>query len=372
MSTNVAVSDGSLARPAVGSIEAAPDGYADWLVNLKARVRETQFRALRAANVEMTHLYWSIGKDILERQTALGWGSKVIERLSADLRDEFPGQRGWSPTNLKYMRMFAAAWPIAESIGLHAVDQLPWGHIQVLLNRLDSNDDREWYAERASLEGWSRHILDFQIKSNLRQRLGAAPSNFIDRLPPADSDLVQQITKDPYIFDLAALTDPATEAKVEQAMIDRLQHTLLEFGRGMTLVGRQARLSVDGLDMYVDLLMFHTEQLRYIVIELKVKPFDPAYTGQLGTYVAIVDELFRNPEIHAPTVGILLCTGKRDNLVARALSASAAPIAVAQYESLPEDARAALPSLKELQAVVDDEWEHQMALLRQAEPKEKE
>lgn len=342
-------------------LEETPPGYAEWLADLKSRVRATQFRAVRAANAEVIALYWSIGQDIIERQERLGWGAKVVHQLSADMTREFPSQAGWSRTNLNYMLNMARRWPEGE-IFQQLAGKLPWGHIMSLLDKTDSHEDLMWYARETVANGWSRAVLAFQIKSGLRERLGAAPSNFAAALPPPDSDLAQEITKDPYVFQHAGLASGIAEKGLEQALIDRIQDTLLELGRGITLAGRQVRLAVDGVDRYLDLLMFHTEQLRYIVIELKATDFEPEYLGALGTYVTMVDGLVRNPEIHAPTIGLLLCTGKREATVRFALASTAAPVAVAEWQGLPEDARAALPSAQELQAVVQDELAHQRAL----------
>jgi len=319
-------------------------------------------------NVETIRLYWSIGQDILDRRQRLGWGSKVIERLSVDLQREFPGRQGFSVSNLNYMRAMVAAWGSDSSIPPQLVEELPWGHIRELLDGLDTLEDRSWYGLKALEQGWGRAVLRFQIKNGLRKRMGAAPSNFEATLPPPDSDLTQQMTKDPYVFEIAALTDRMTEHDLEQALIDRLEHTLLELGRGMTLVGRQVRLTVDGVDRFLDLLMFHVEQLRYVVIELKVKDFEPGQLGQLSTYVAMVDGLVRNPAIHGPTVGLLLCTGKHESTVRFALAGTASPVAVAQWQELPQDARAALPSAEELQVVVKEELAHQMAIRATIQP----
>lgn len=356
--------DASAAPGSADPSTLVPEGYAAWLEDLKARVRTTQFRAARAANAQVIRLYWSIGRDILERQDRLGWGAKVIQRLASDLRAEFPDQRGWSPTNLKYMRMLAAAWPELDAIGPQVVDHLPWGHVRTLLDKLDNTEEREWYARRCVTDGWSRAILAYQIGTRVKERLGTASSNFGERLDPPDSDLAQAMIKDPYVFEHVALTDPLVEREVEDALTNRIQGTLMELGRGMTFVGRQVRFTVDGVDRYVDLIFFHVEQLRYVVVELKVQPFEPGFVGQLGTYVAIVDDLLRKPAIHSPTVGLLLCTGRREATVRYALASSAAPLAVAQWQGLPEDARAALPRVEELEAVVQDEYAHQLALRR--------
>ncbi|MDR1212728.1 MAG: PDDEXK nuclease domain-containing protein [Propionibacteriaceae bacterium] len=337
-----------------------PLGYAEWIADVKARVRATQLRAARAANREVIRLYWSIGRDILTRQERLGWGAKVIQQAASDLRAEFPGQRGWSPTNLKYMRMLAVAWPDLDSIGPQAVDQLPWGHVRGLIDRLSTREERDWYAARSLAEGWSRNVLEHFIKVGLRTQLGAAPTNFGAVLPPPDSDLAQLLVKDPYVFEHLAMVDEVKERRVEQALMDRLQDTLMEFGRGMAFVGRQYPLIVadehgDTDEFAVDLLLFHIPQGRYVVVELKTGKFRPAYLGQLGTYVAIVDGQMRDPQRHAPTIGLLLCTGKNEATVRFALASTSSPIGVADYEGLPADARAALPSVDELQAVIAEE-----------------
>lgn len=341
-----------------------PDGYAELLADLKARVRSTQFRAARAANTEVLRLYWSIGRDILDRQEIAGWGSKVVTRLAGDLQREFPDQRGWSRSNLLYMRRAAEVWPTEAEFVQHVAGRLPWTHIHVLLDRLDTREERDWYAARAAEEGWTRGVLEHQIKVDLRTSLGAAPTNFTTALESPDSELAQQLVKDPYVFEHLALARTKVEHDVEQALMDRLQDTMLEFGRGIAFVGRQVRLTVPDTDsdeveeFFVDLLFFSTDQLRYVVVELKVGKFEPAHLGQLGTYVAIVDDQYRRREIHAPTVGILLCTGKSGSTVRYALASAAAPLAVADYYGLPDDARAALPTAAELEAVIEDELEH--------------
>lgn len=335
------------------------DGYGELLADLKARVRATQFRAARAANTEVLRLYWSIGHDILDRQQHAGWGSKVVNRLAADLKREFPDQRGWSPSNLKNMRRVAEVWPTLDDFGQQPVGRLPWGHVILLLERLDTREERDWYAAVAAENGWTRGVLELQIRSGLRTALGAAPTNFTAALDSADSELAQQLVKDPYVFEHLALVKTLAERDVEQALMDRLQATMQELGRGMAFVGRQVRLSVpdDQTDavseFYVDLLFFHVEQLRYVVVELKVGDFEPAHLGQLGFYVAVVEDQYRRPEKHAPTVGILLCTGKAGPVVRYSLASTAAPVAVADYQGLPADARAALPSAEQLREALD-------------------
>ena len=337
-----------------GGAVVVPEGYAELLEDLKVRVRTAQVMAARAVNSEVISLYFSIGRDIIDRQHSAGWGGKVIDRLASDLRDAFPDQRGWSRSNLHYMRALAAAWPQARVVP-QAVGRLPWGHVRVLLDRLEAPDERTWYAAHAVEHGWSRAVLEHQIAGRLHQRIGAAPSNFADHLPSSDSDLARQLVRDPYVFDHLALSERVSERDLEEALMDRLQATLLAFGHGMAFVGRQVRFDVGGDELVIDLLLFHVEQLRYIVVELKVGHFEPAHLGQLGTYVAVVEDRLRRPGSHAATLGLLLVAGRNEQLVRYALSATSAPVAVADYtyDALPADTRAALPSLEELAAALD-------------------
>ncbi|MGW6132379.1 PDDEXK nuclease domain-containing protein [Cellulomonas sp. NPDC055163] len=341
------------AKSSSGDVELA--GYAELLETLKQRVRTAQVRAARAANTEVLRLYWSIGRDILDRQEQAGWGAKVIDRLAGDLRAEFPDQRGFSVRNLHYMRAVAEVWRAEADFLQQPAAQLPWTHLTTLLDRLEDPAERHWYAAQALEHGWSRNVLTHQIMSGLHRRIGAAPSNFTATLPAPDSDLAQQLTRDPYVFDHLGLTAPVNEHRLEQSMMDKLQATLTAFGHGMAFVGRQVRFEVGDDEFIIDLLLFHLTQLRYVVVELKMGRFRPEYTGQLGTYVAIVDDLVRDDAIHAPTVGILLCRDRDEQVVRYALSSTAAPMAVADYtyDALPPEARAALPNVAELRAALD-------------------
>jgi len=334
-----------------------PEGYAEWLAEVKRRVRATQFQAMRAANTEVLRLYWSIGHGILMRRRDAGWGAKVLERASADLRAEFPGQSGFSRTNLNYMSRAAEAWPTEEEFVHHVGGQLPWRHITVLLDRLSSRDDRDWYAARAAAEGWNRNVLEHFIKVNLCRQIGSAPTNFGQALDPQDSELAQELVKDPYVFQHLAYVDRIDERSVEQALMDRLQDTLMEFGRGMAFVGRQYRIPVtdekgDTEEVVLDMLLFNIPQRRYIVVELKTGRFRAAQLGQLSTYVAVVDGELRDKAHQASTIGLLLCTGKNEAIVRYALAGAGVPVGIADYLGLPSDAQAVLPSAEELQSVL--------------------
>lgn len=328
-----------------------PDGYAEVLRRLTTEVRNAQLRAQRTANTALLELFWAIGAEILRQQQERGWGAKVIDRLATDLRAEFPDMRGLTRSNLYYMRAFAAGWP-DRTIVPTALGRLSWSHVRCLLDKLDDRPLRDWYAEQAGEHGWSLAVLEHQIATRLHTRIAAAPSNFDQHLGAA-ADAAQQLTKDPYVFDFLNLTAQQREHDLEQALVDRLQETLLEFGRGFAFVGRQVHLDVAGDDFFVDLLLFHLEQLRYVVVELKIGRFKPEYVGQLGFYVAVVDERLRRPQTHAPSVGILLCASRNDAVDRYALANSTAPMAVANYSDRVDPAALHLPTPAEVAAILD-------------------
>lgn len=341
---NVMVADSSLALP---------DGYANFLGGLKSRVRNAQVEAQRVVNTKLIELYWHLGHEILVEQKSQGWGGGVIDTLASDLRFEFPHMTGLSRSNLQYMRAFAEAWPSLSNVP-QPVGHLPWGHVRLLLDKLDDPTTRDWYAAAAVQHGWSRNVLMNQIMNRTHERIGSGPSNFTRQLPTADSELAQQIAKDPYVFDFLELTGQAAERDLEQSLMDRIVDTLRELGVGFAFVGRQVHFDVGGDDFYLDLLFFHVVQLRYVVVELKTGKFRPEYAGKLGFYIAVVDDKLRLPA-HNPTVGILICGSRNDHTVRYSLGQTAAPMAVSTYtyDTLPADERNALPDEEKLTAALD-------------------
>lgn len=336
--------------PPVASL---PTWYPDLLASVAAQVRAGHRRAVAAANTELLAAYWAIGRAILDRQHEEGYGYRVIDRLSADLRERFPDARGYSPRNLRYMRAFAAEWTHTEIVQ-QPVAQLPWGHHIRLLDKLDTRELREWYAAAALDQGWSRAVLEIQIETRLHERAGRAITNFARTLPEDDSDLAQQSTRDPYLFDFLSTTQTRHERDMEQGLVDHISRFLLELGRGFAFVGRQVRLTLHGDEFYCDLLFYHARLHCYVVIELKTVRFDPAFVGQLAMYRAAVDDLLAGSE-DKPTIGLLLCKTKNDTVVEYALRDVAAPIGVADWAtaittSLPDDLQSSLPSIAELES----------------------
>lgn len=331
-------------------IAAFPPDYTDWLADIKTRVQAARSRAALAANAELIALYWQIGNEILQRQSAQGWGSKIIERLARDLREAFPEMKGFSTRNLMYMRDFAESWPSAEIMQQLAA-QLPWFHIVVLMTRLKDTSTREWYAQHTIAEGWSRTSLELNIRNRLHERQGQAVTNFGVRLPAPHSELAHETLKDPYLFDFLGLGDEAHERAIENALVRHITQFLLELGNGFAFVGRQFRLEVSDKEFFIDLLFYHTRLKCYVVVELKATEFKPEHAGQLNFYLTAVDRQVKAPDDN-PTIGLLLCK-TQDRLVAEyALHGIDKPIGVAEYElvrALPERLVTSLPTVEELE-----------------------
>jgi predicted nuclease of restriction endonuclease-like (RecB) superfamily len=347
-----------------------PADYALLLGEIKTRVQTARVKAGLSANRELLVLYWDIGRLILDQQRDEGWGSKVIDRLSGDLQREFPGQQGFSPRNLKYMRAFAEAWPEttnvpqpgaqvpnsgrpAPSIVQAPLAQLPWYHHLALLDKLANPADRLWYAAKAVEHGWSRNVLALQIEAGLHLRQGKAVTNFKTTLPATQSDLAQGITKDPYLFDFLALRENANERAVEEGLVAQIEKFLLELGAGFALVGRQVHLEVGDQDFYLDLLFYHLKLRCFVVIDLKAREFTPEAAGKINFYLSAVDDRFRQPG-DQPSIGLILCRSKNRVIAEYALRDMTKPIGVSGYVtkfvgSLPKALKGVVPSVADLE-----------------------
>lgn len=330
------------------------EGYGDLLAQMKQQIHGARMRAVLAANQALTLLYWDLGRTILERQAVEGWGAKVIDRLSRDLRRAFPDMKGLSPRNFKYMRRLANAWPDREVVqGLLA--RIPWWSNIALLEKLDAPDLRLWYAQKAIEHGWSRNVLVMQIETRLHERQGKAITNFEAALPAPQSDLANALLKDPYVFGFLGLEDDAQEREVEKALMRHMRDFLLELGVGFAFVGTQYRLEVGDHEFFVDMLFYHLRLRCYVVVELKAVPFKPEFAGKLNFYISAVDDLVRHPQ-DAPTIGLLLCRGKDKTLAEYALRGATQPIGVSDYqltEALPDALADKLPTVAELEAELE-------------------
>lgn len=329
------------------------EGYDEFLRDLKERIRRAQVQAVLAVNRELVLLYWQIGRDILTRQQQQGWGAKVIDRLAADLRDSFPEMKGFSPRNLKYMRAFTKDYP-DEQFVQQVVAQIPWGHNVRILDAVKDLAEREWYIRQTIQHGWSRDVLVHQISSGLYHRQGKAITNF-DRIPLPQSELAQELLKDPYTFDFLSLGEDALERDLERALIDHIREFLLELGVGFAFVGSQYHIEVGGQDFYLDLLFYHLRLRCFVVIDLKMSDFQPEFSGKMNFYLSAVDDLVRHPD-DQPSIGIILCKSKNQVIAEYALRDMNKPIGVSAYQlqdALPPQMKGSLPTIEELEDVLD-------------------
>lgn len=325
--------------------------YEKLLIDLKQRVAAARYKASFSVNRELTLLYHYIGTQILQAQASQSWGAKIIDKLSKDLRGAFPEMKGFSPQNLKYMRKFAEEYTLDE-IGQQAVDQMPWGHIIVLLYEVAAKKDREFYIRGAIENAWSRNVLSMHIETKLCDRQSKAVTNFYKKLPEPLSILAQETLKNPYLFDFLSLGKDAHEREVEKELIAHIERFLLELGEGFAFLGRQYHLQVEDQDFYIDLLFYHIKLRSFVVIELKSGKFKAEYAGKMNFYLSAVDDLLKQPEDN-PSIGLILCRSKVGVIAEYALRDLSKPIGLAEYrltESLPENIKTALPTIEELEA----------------------
>lgn len=331
--------------------------YLQFFHALKKQISIARVRAASALNKQVIQLYWSIGKHVLEKQEKTSWGDKLLDHLSLDLRNAFPEMRGFSKTNLKYMRILAHLYP--DGIGQQCVDQLPWGHVTLLI-RLKNAQERHWYVSECLVNGWSRHVLEKQIRSNLYQRqfvLQAKSSNFLASLPEPQSLLAHELLKNPYNFDCLGLHDDAQEREIEHSSIQYITRFLLELGKGFTFYGRQVPVHVGEQEFFIDMLFYHVKLHCFVVVEIKAVPFKPEHAGQLNFYLSAVDEQIKGAEDN-PSIGLLLCKS-RDKVVAEyALRDIKKPIGISEYQltkAIPENLKTELPSIGEIEASLNSD-----------------
>ncbi|RPH79090.1 MAG: DUF1016 domain-containing protein [Nitrospiraceae bacterium] len=374
--------------------------YANLLGDIKVRIRQAQTKASLSVNAEMILMYWDIGRMIHERQQKKGWGVGIIPRLAKDIRNELPEVKGFSERNVGRMIAFYRDYadcppilpqavaklkplskrkqpvalrtaegkvpqPVAKIVSQEILQQLiakiPWGHNILLLEKVKDLPSRLWYMQQTIEQGWSRNVLGLMIKNNAHKRRGKAVTNFPQRLPDPQSDLAQQVLKDPYVFDFLTLAEPFQERELEVGLVRHLEKFLLELGQGFAFVGRQYHLEVSDKDFYLDLLFYHLKLRCFVVIDLKKGDFKPEYAGKVNFYCSVVDDRLKH-ETDQPTIGLILCQTKDRILAEYALRDIHKPIGVSDYEltrALPENLKSALPTIEEIEAELQSELGHE-------------
>ena len=338
--------------------------YVAFIKDVKQRIQSAQIKAAVRVNHEMLLLYWDLGERIVSEQKKSNWGDGFLEQLSKDLRAEFPKMKGFSLRNLKYMRQWFQFW---TAIGQQVVAQLepqfmrqlvakiPWGHNIFIINKIQDGNEALFYVQKTLENNWSRAVLTHQIENGLYQREGKAITNFEQTLPTPQSDLAEQMLKDPYCFDFLTLREKYDEKELEDTLSRHLSRFLLELGSGFSFLGRQYKLNIDGEEYFMDMLFYHVQLHCYVVIELKTVKFKPEFAGKLNFYISATDDLLKT-EMDSPTIGILICKSKNDTVVEYTLKDINKPIGVSEYvitQSLPDELKSSLPSIEELEAELD-------------------
>jgi predicted nuclease of restriction endonuclease-like (RecB) superfamily len=320
---------------------------------LKERIKSAQLKAAMAVNRELLQLYWEIGSLITARQAGENWGDAIISSLSKELQSAFPGMKGFSPRNLWRIRMFYLTYSKHFKIMPQAVAEIPWGHNILLLEKIKDLDKSMWYAHKTLENGWSRAVLWHQIDTQLyeRQAIAQKTTNFSNTLPSPQSDLAQELIKDPYNFDFLTLEEDAHERHLENGLMSHLKKFLVELGVGFAFVGSQYLIKIGSDEFYLDLLFYHLKLRCYVVIEIKMKEFKPEYAGKMNFYLSAVDKQLKS-EHDNPSIGIILCKRKNNIVVEYSLLESNRPIGVSEYqllESLPKEIESNFPTLEQLE-----------------------
>ena len=334
--------------------------YREWLEALKTNIQQSQIKAAIQVNSELLHLYWRIGKDIVQKQEQTQWGDGFLQTLSRDLQEAFPTMKGFSYRNLVYCKKFYLFYnqenTILHQLGAESPDnlflfQIPWRHQVEIISKCKTIEEALFYVNKTIENHWSRSVLEHQLGLNLYDREGKAITNFKQQLPAIQSDLAQQLTKDPYIFDFLTLTKPYTEKELQSYLEENMTKFLLELGKGFCFYGKQVHIDVGGDDFYIDLLFYNVRLHCYVVVELKSVKFKPEHVGQLKFYVTAVDKQMRT-EADNPTIGLLICKDKNDVVAEYTLSDVNSPIGISSYqlyEQLSEGYKSSLPSIKEIE-----------------------
>ena len=319
---------------------------------IKKDVKDTQLEIMVNANTNLVNLYYRIGKTLEENSK---WGNKFIDNVAFELKNTFPTLKGFSVRNLKYMKAFYEEYKDdAEFVQL--VAQLPWKHNITLMQKVKDKNIRKWYMEKCLEEGWSNNILVYQIDTDLykRQVENKKHNNFKLTLKE-NSDLVNNIMKEPYVFDLIELTEDYKERELENKMLERLKNVLLELGSGFSFVGNQYKITVDNEDFYIDLLFYHIKLKCYVAIELKVGKFKPEFGSKMGFYLTALDEQIKDDNDN-PSIGIILCSSKSNKIVDYTLKYINKPLGVSEYKifnELPNNLLKDFPTEDELNIFMD-------------------
>jgi len=333
--------------------------YISWVVELKQLINSSQIKASLSVNREMLTMYWEIGQSISQKVETMKWGTGIVDVLAKDLKKLFPNQKGFSRTNLFYMKKWFEFYSLNQmefEKVQQLVGQIPWGQNIVIMNKAKSAEEALFYLNKTLINNWSRAVLVHQIESDLYDRQGKAITNFKSTLITANSELAVETLKDPYKFDFLTLEEEALEKDIEEQLVKNITSFLLELGNGFSFVGRQVPLEIDGQDFYIDLLFYHIKLKCYVVVELKAVEFKAEYAGKMNLYLSAVDDLIKSDDEN-PTIGLLLCKSKSKIVAEYSLRGTTQPIGIAEYElskAIPDDLKSNLPTIETIEQELEN------------------
>lgn len=319
--------------------------YLGLLKAVRERVRSAQYSALKAVNNELIHLYWDIGKMIVERQFKHGWGKAIVETLARDLQAEFPGVHGFSARNIWYMRIFYVTYRKNRKLQ-PLVAEISWTKHLIIIDRCRDDLEREFYIRMTRKFGWTKNVLIHQIDNQSYKKTMINQTNFDKALPEKIKNQAKLAVKDEYSFDFLELGEKHSEMEFERALIAKVNRFLVEMGGTFAFMGNQFRLEIDGEEFFIDILLYHRRLKCLVAVELKMGKFLPEYVGKMQFYLAALDNMVREKGENA-SIGIILCRDKKRTIVEYALKESKKPIAVSQYRitsTLPKNLRKELPA----------------------------
>jgi predicted nuclease of restriction endonuclease-like (RecB) superfamily len=325
--------------------------YNSWFEDLKAKIHSAQLKAALAVNSALLEVYWDLGNEIVQKQKEAHWGDAILDQLSIDLKNSFPNIKGFSKRNLYAIRQWYLFYSQKFTIVPQAVAQLPWGHNRLIIAKTKDIEEALFYAQTTINNGWSRDILEVQIRNQVYQNKGQAITNFTNTLPSPQSQLAIETIRNPYNFDFLGQEEDAIEREIENAMVKNIMQFLLELGKGFAFVGKQYNLVVSENDYYIDLLFYHLHLRCYVVVELKAGKFKPEYAGKLNFYLSAIDTQLRHPHDN-PSIGLILCKSKDKIEAEYALRDIQKPIGISEYnltQALPKEFQSELPTIAQIE-----------------------
>ncbi len=319
-----------------------------FIADIKQKIRQAQYDALKAVNVQLINLYWEIGKSISEKQ-AESWGKSIVPKLSKELQSEFPGIGGFSVGNLWLMAQFYSEYQADENL-VPLVREISWSKHITILKKCKDSLERKFYTLATKKFGWSKNVLIHQIENETYEKYLLNQTNFDQTLPDNIQNQAVLAVKDEYTFDFLKISELHSENELENSLIQNIRNFLLEMGHQFTFVGNQYRLEVGGKEYFIDLLLYHRQLQCLVAIELKIGEFLPEYKGKMEFYLSALNDKVRLKHEN-DSIGIIICKEKNRTVVEYSLKTSQLPIGIATYtltDTLPNNYKNLLPSSKEI------------------------